>query len=116
MRILWAVVISLLCVSTGHAATVGLSWDANTEPDLAGYNLYRAFQPCTAQGPLNKVGTVGKVTSTTDTVTVDGLYCYELTAFDTSNNESGRSNKAEATVNVNPPLAPKNLRVTGVTP
>lgn len=111
-----AILIIVLTAGVASAATVTLQWDANTESDLAGYNLYRAFQPCTAQGPLNKIGTVGKVTSTTDTVTVDGAYCYELTAFDTSNNESPRSNKAEAAVNVNPPLAPKNLRVTGVTP
>lgn len=115
MKSLW-VMVFVFMAGVASAATVNLQWDANTETDLAGYNLYRAFQPCTAQGPLNKVGTVGKVTSTTDTVAVDGLYCYELTAFDTSNNESGRSNKAEATVNVNPPPAPKNLRVTGVTP
>lgn len=101
---------------TAEASTVNLAWNANTEADLAGYNLYRAFQPCSTQGPLAKVGTVGKVVTMTDTVSVDGTYCYDLTAFDTANNESAHSTKAEAIVNVNPPLAPTNFRVTGVVP
>ena len=111
-----------LCVSLGslgsisYAATVNLAWDSNTESDLAGYNIYRAFQACTAQGPLNKVGSVGKVTGATDTVTADGLYCYQITAFDMANNESPKSNKAEATVNAVPPVAPTNLRVLSVGP
>lgn len=69
---------------------VQLSWQANTEPDLTGYIIYRDY---------NEIARVGKdATGYTD----DGLqpntkYIYGIEAYNTSNVASGMSNAATVT-------------------
>jgi len=73
---------------------VTLEWTANTEPDLAGYNVYRSQ---TDGGPYTKLGSViaPTVTYTDRTGAYDVLYYYVVTAFDGESppNESGYSNQ-----------------------
>ena len=76
--------------SLGLAAT--LTWNANTETDLAGYRVYQCTQqPCgRASGTANLLATLGKVT-TFDIGTPAVVQFYVVTAYDFSNNESSDS-------------------------
>ena len=73
---------------TGHSAQATLAWDANTEPNLAGYKVYYG----TASHNYGWVLNVGKVTTCTVTGLTDGLtYYFAATAYNTSNLESAPS-------------------------
>ena len=61
-------------VATGGNNQVGLSWTANSEPDLAGYNVFRSLSPGVPTGgtPLNGDDLVAATsTSFTDTTAVN---------------------------------------------
>ena len=116
------VMLLILPVVAMAAPSATLTWTANGEPDLAGYKVFRGNGVC-AVGPLQPLivsgsaVSLGKVTTYTDTTvpTFDGELCYEITAFDTANNESTHSVRATKTVNLIPPVPPVGLTVT-VTP
>jgi|GEM_PF-3383881 len=70
------------------AAQVRLAWDANGEPDLAGYKLYYGTVSHSYGTPVN----VGNVLDYTLTGLTQGqTYYLALTAYDSSNNESSYS-------------------------
>lgn len=127
MKSLWSVIIVLvfMCMSTtSYAASATLSWTGNTESDLKGYKVYRGNGECTT-GPLKPLMIGGvhveiakPATTYTDTTVpvFDGMLCYEITAIDTSGNESPRSNRATKAVNLVPPQAPAGLAVGIVMP
>ncbi len=80
-----------------NTTSIALTWSANTETDLAGYNLYRSSSP---SGTFVKLNTAGLLTSTSynDTTAAAGqTWYYQLTAVDTSSNESSAAT-ANATI------------------
>ena len=86
------------------ASNVTFVWDANTEPDLAGYRLYQSATPGVYEDPAIKQ-IPGTDTETTVQVE-DGLYFFVLTAYDQSDNESGPSNEVSVNEDTTPPLSP----------
>lgn len=105
--------ICILCliifyVCSCQAASLTVTWDANTEDDLAGYKLYYGTAPGTYGTPL-VLGTVTvyQLMSLKDHT----IYYIALTAFDTSANESGYSQEVSATTgDETSPDPPKGLR------
>ena len=82
-----------LCAVAGDTQA-SVDWNGNTEPDLAGYNVYRS----TTSGGLYTEIDNTTVSDYTDTGLANGTtYYYVVTALDTSSNESGYSNEASAT-------------------
>ena len=72
------------------ATDITIAWDANTESDLAGYNVYHRVNSETDFSQI--ASTSGESTSITVTGLTPGINSLAVTAFDTSNNESGFSN------------------------
>ena len=67
------------------AGLAQLHWNANTEPDLAGYRLYRGTPATFTPGPANLLATLG---TTSYSGPEDAVYTFKLTAVDTHGNES----------------------------
>ena len=85
--------IFLCAPAASWAASVTLRWDANTEPDIASYNLYYGTASRTYGLPLP----AGNTTSyTVDNLDEGRTYYFALTALDTSGNESGYSSEITA--------------------
>ncbi len=73
---------------------VSLSWTANTETDLAGYNLYRL----TPDGWVKLNNLLLTVNTYADAGLPYGTYTYRVTAVDVAGNEGQASNEASAVV------------------
>ena len=100
-------------VATGGVEEIGLTWDANVELDVTGYNVYRSETAETinpsVDTPLAFV-TVGTETYTDTTATPAVEYFYAITAVDDDPAESGLSNEDSATATADlPPVAPTGL-------
>lgn len=99
----------LLVPTLSFGATA--SWDAVVDPELQGYNLYRAPGTCANPGAFAKVQSYGVVTSgAVPNPATNGVYCHKLTAANAAG-ESPFSNTSEFKYTVNPPPAPQNFGV-----
>lgn len=96
--ILMLIVISLIGISVLYAASIEVTWNANTETDLAGYGVYD-------NNVL--VGTVGVLAVPTFTIpnVVDGVHVINLDAFDNAT-PANRSAKSDSVTLVVDTLAP----------
>ena len=113
LAFLFALLFVLAFAAFAHAATssVSFAWNANTEPDLAGYRLW---QGAAVGGPYSAVLTLGKVTTATLNGVVDGTHYFVLTAYDTFGNESTYSNEVWKKFDTLKPGGPTGLTITVV--
>jgi len=96
MKKLFTILAILAIAGIAQAATVQVTWNPNTEPDLSGYKLYHG----TASGQYGEPVDVGNVTGHVMEITPQhgATYYFALTAYDTSGNESGYSDEASCFV------------------
>lgn len=95
----------VLLTAAGNGVDVALTWKVNTEPDLAGYLLYRNDQLANVNGIVagNLKPYLVAGTGYTDKSLADGTYRYYLVAMDQAGNTSDQSNTLEVAIDTHPP-------------
>ena len=103
-----------LAVTSGTGLPVTLAWDLGTEPDLAGYRVYRAVGtgPVSTSDELLSADLVSGPTFTDATAASEVVYSYAVAALDTTGNASALSGSVTATPDVTAPGAPTGLAAT----
>ena len=97
--ILHSLVMIFSCTQVCYSASLHLTWNGNTETDLAGYKVYYGTASGVYEDPID----VGNVTEYELLGLNEGItYYIALTAFDTSDNESEKSVE-ESGVALQPP-------------
>ena len=99
----------LLFCSMAWATTVQLMWDANTEPDFAGYRIYQSLESgvYSFDTPIKDIS-VGTET-VTFTVSENGRVYWVATAYDDDGLESEPSNEVSTICNAVIPSKPKRI-------
>ena len=105
--ILSIMALALLVAGPALATDVTLTWDPNTETDLAGYRLYQKADSVVP--PFVKVQDIPKGTTTASVTGLDSSHSYSfaVTAYNTAGLESAYSNIVTIPA---APLAPGNLK------
>lgn len=94
VRLVLAGMAAAMIASEAWAGTAILSWNANTEPNLAGYRVYYG-----ESRPYSQRLDVGKVRSYTVGGLLDGrTYYFVVTAYNSLNVESAYSNEVSKTI------------------
>jgi len=90
-----------------NTGTATLSWNANTESDLAGYRIYYGISPRTDKCPpggypgkidIGKTDTPDKPTYTLKELENGKTYYFSISSYDTSGNESCFSDEMNKTI------------------
>jgi hypothetical protein len=102
-------VVLVLWSSAASGAT--LTWNSNSEPDVAGYRIYQcSLIPCgPGSGHESLLTTIGKVTSF-NIGTPSVTRYYFITAYDSADNESRGSNLLTYTPAASSPALPTPLK------
>ena len=94
-------------LATPDGSDADVSWNANTEPDLAGYILFRDGRIANSDGVV--VGDLGpfiiRTTTFRDVGLPDGTFTYEVHAIDEAGNLSDASLPADVTLDTRAPHA-----------
>ena len=95
-----AVFIFMLFCRTVEAASIGLAWDRNTEPDVTGYMVFYGLAP----GAYTSSADVGNATQWTQTGLVAGQrYYFAVLAYNALGDRSPFSNEVSATAGATAP-------------
>ena len=114
MKKLFILLMLLLVPAFAFAGDMTFAWDANTEPDLAGYKVHWGLSSVI---PFTDEIDVGNVLTYQLTDLVEGTtYFFAVTAYDTDDNESAYSNIIEYTIAADRVIirvldSPKQIRV-----
>lgn len=90
--------------SSGSTANVTLTWTPNSEPDLAGYNVYANLQK-------SNTSLITATSYNVNGLTANVVYSFQITAVDTSTNESLKSAAVNYTYDTQPPSVPIGLNL-----
>ncbi|NNN31320.1 hypothetical protein HLK59_13270 [Streptomyces sp. S3(2020)] len=98
----------------GPVDTVTLSWDGNSESDLAGYRVYRSTSQPVVPTAENLIGTPSSASFADTPARTGDWYYYVVTAVDTHGNESAVSGTAgfETYDDTAPTFVPDDLTAT----
>lgn len=117
IKTLFYTTLFLLATTSLFAAQKTLSWNPNSESDLAGYKVYYGKTSKDDAGfvEYDTVKDVGNVTSHIVIDLIEGdTYFFAATAYDFSGNESGYSSEASYDVLDVAPVPPTGLTLSGV--
>ncbi len=89
-----AAIFSFATGAFAETRSVTLSWDPNTEPDIAGYKVYWG----TSSGVYSQFSDVSQTTASVSDLTVGVRYYFAVTAYNEAGLESGYSEEVSAIV------------------
>jgi len=97
---------------TSYGASINLAWDANTEGDLGGYKIYYG----TSSGNYGEPFNAGKITEYELSGLTGGTrYYIAITAYDTSENESNKSEEVSGVAQLPPDTQDPTITITAPT-